>query len=154
MFELEKEVGAWSRSVHADGCGRAASLAELSDHLYCEIDRARAEGLSDEQAFAAAVKKLGQGRELAAEHAKNRSLLGSVCAWAARFERAGSSGAGGGLLVAHAFIWAALIVASSMFMSRSLPATTSGWLLCCVILPLWWASEQILRRALRSRQDG
>ncbi len=151
MFDLEQEVAAWSQTVHADRCRHAESVAELSDHLLCEIERARAQGLSDEQAFAAAVAKLGAGSELAAEHAKNRSLLGSACAVAARHERAESRGQGG-LLMAHAIIWAALILGTSLILSKTDAGAFRSLLLTVVLLPTcWWASEQVLRRALRNK---
>jgi hypothetical protein len=153
MFDLEKEVAAWSEAVHAGRCSQAASVAELSDHLYCEIDRARAGGLSDEQAFAAAVAKLGPAPELAAEHAKNRSLLQTGCAAAARYERSEPSGKRRGLLVAHAIIWAVLTIASALVWKSAAPAASGAfeWLLIGVFVPSWLASEQILRRALRAK---
>lgn len=154
MFDLEKEVAAWCEAVHADGCRNAASVAELRDHLYCEIDRARAEGLSNELAFAAAVTKLGPRPELTAEHAKNRSLLRTGCAMAARYERSGSSGEHRGLLIAHSILWASVMVATSMLMSKPTVSDASGWLLLGVLVPSWWGSEQILRRALRQKRKG
>jgi hypothetical protein len=153
MFDLEKEVAAWSESVHADRCRRAESVAELSDHLHCEIDRARASGMSDEAAFTAAVARLGAAPELAAEHAKNRNLLQAGCAAALRYERSVSPGQRG-LLLAHAILWAALILASSLVLSKSAAPATLGYLLIGVLVPSWWASEQILRRALRPKRAG
>ena len=105
MFDLEKEVAAWSAGVDAGRCRQAASVAELSDHLYCEIERAREDGLSDEQAFRAAVAKLGRADDLTTEHAKGRSVLGRLCAAAARYDDA--HGESRELLLAHAILWAA-----------------------------------------------
>jgi hypothetical protein len=145
MFDLEKEVETWSRAVHADRCRAGESIAELSDHLLCEIEHGRGEGLSAEQAFKAAVMKLGSAPQLAAESAKNRSLLQVACA-ATRDTDSGSSSARG-LLQAHAILWAAVMVASALL---SMPAPMGYiWLLIGVLIPGWWASEQILRRALR-----
>ena len=154
MFDLDKEVAAWSETVHAGRCRQAAGVAELSDHLYCEIDRARAEGLSDEQAFAAAVAKLGHGSELSAEHAKNRSLLGTACAAAAGYERLDSGRETALLLLAHALLWAVVILASSVALSKTAAPGASKWLVTSVLVPIWWASEQLLRRALRQKRTG
>ena len=149
MFDLEKEIAAWSEGVQADRCRQAQSVAEISDHLYCEIERGRAAGLSDQQAFAAAVAKLGPGPELSAEHAKNRSILATGCAAVARYERSESRGRHRSLLVAHAILWAAVILASSILLSKTAVPATFEFLLIVVLVPIWWASEQVLRRALR-----
>ncbi len=151
MFDLEREVAAWSEAVHAGPCRRAGSVAELADHLYCEIERARAEGLADEQAFAAAVAKLGNGPELAAEHAKNRSLLASGCALAARYDPPMGGRGSRGLLVAHGIVWAALTVSAALLLSKYGAREAFNWLLIVGLVPSWLASEQILRRALRPR---
>lgn len=150
MFDLEREVSAWSQAVHAGRCNPAASAAELSDHLYCEIDRARAGGMTEEQAFRAAVAALGSVPALAAEHAKNRSLLRTGCAVAARLGGSPPSGERRGILVAHALIWAALILGTSLLLSKSSTKDAFSLLLITILLPCWFASEQILRRALRS----
>ncbi|MCU1348966.1 MAG: hypothetical protein JWO56_1996, partial [Acidobacteria bacterium] len=86
MFDLDREVASWSAKVHAERCQPAAGVAELTDHLYCEIDRGRARGLSDEEAFRAAIARVGSAPELTTEHAKNRSALGTVCRVAARLD--------------------------------------------------------------------
>lgn len=153
MFDLEREVAAWSEAVHAESCGNAAHAAELSDHLHCEIERARAQGLSDEQAFKAAVAKLGAWPTLSAEEAKNRSLVGRGCALATRYQRSHAGGERRGLLVAHAMLWAALIAATAL-LSKGNALGVRAWLLTGVMVPTWWASEQLLRRALRPRPTG
>ncbi len=149
MFDLEREVTAWSETVHAGRCGSASTVAELKDHLYCEIERGRAHGLSDELAFAAAVAKLGASTTLASEHAKNRSILKTVCVAAARDERRYSNGRHRNLLMAHAILWAAVILATSIMMSKSKTPDSLSLLLIIILGPCWFASEQILRRALR-----
>ena len=164
MFDLEKEVAAWSAAVYADRCGNAGtagSIAELTDHLLCEIDQLKAARstpggslLSDEQAFKIAIANLGGKRGLAAEYAQNRSLLAAIWAKVVRYERAQSIGLTREhrrLLAAHAILWAVLMAASSLALSGSGSKEGATWLLTGVWIPLWWASEQVLRRALRSR---
>jgi hypothetical protein len=75
MFDLDKEINAWCRSVHSNGWRRASSNAELKDHLYCEVERLSEEGLSEQQAFLAATERLGNVEDLRSEHSKNRNLL-------------------------------------------------------------------------------
>lgn len=154
MFDLERETKAWARTVHADRCRGSASESELLDHLYCEIDLARTQGLDDEHAFVAAVAKLGSSGALRAEHAKNRSFLGMVCAFAARLEGRESSAGARSLLAAHGVVWATLMISLSLVLTRYLSRNTTCWVLLGILVPLWWASEQVLRRAIRSRSGG
>jgi len=74
MFDLDKEIDAWCRSVLSNGWKRASSNTELKDHLYCEVERLLEEGLSEKQAFLAATERIGNVEDLRIEHAKNRSL--------------------------------------------------------------------------------
>jgi hypothetical protein len=152
MFDLDREVAAWSAAVYAERCQPAAGVAELSDHLYCEIDRARAAGLSDEEAFRTAVARLGAASELTAENAKNRSALGTVCQIAAKLDGpASTSPQHRRLLLAHAVLWATLMIASSLVLKKTGASQASGLLLTVILIPLWQASDQLLRRALRKR---
>jgi len=152
MFDLEKEVAAWSAGVDAGRCRQAASAAELSDHLYCEIERAREDGLSDEQAFAAAVAKLGRVADLTSEHAKGRSVLGRVCAAAERYDNA--HGESRELLLAHGILWAAVMLGSSLMLVGWAAPKALAYLLIGVLVPGWWASQAVMLRALRRRRSG
>jgi hypothetical protein len=78
MFDLDKEIDAWCRSVHSNGWKRASSIAELKDHLSCEIERVSAEGVSEKQAFLAATERLGSVEELRLEYSKNRNLMSTL----------------------------------------------------------------------------
>jgi hypothetical protein len=154
MFDLDREVATWSAAVHAERCQSAAGkgVAELSDHLYCEIERGRAAGLSDEEAFRTAIARLGAASELTAENAKNRSALGTVCQVAAKLDGpASTSLEHRRLLLAHAVIWAALLIASSLVLKKTGASEASALLLTVIFIPLWQASDQLLRRALRKR---
>jgi hypothetical protein len=148
MFDLDREVASWSATLQGERCHDAARVAELTDHLYCEIDRARAEGRSDEEAFRTAVARLGSVTELTAEHAKNRS---AVCRVAAKIEPPLQYPGHRGPLIAHAFIWASLILASSVMFSKSEAPNLYGYLLTGVCVPLWWVSDRLPRSALRRR---
>lgn len=154
MFDLTREVAAWSEAVHAGRCHSAARVAELTDHLHCEIDRARAEGASDEQAFAAAVRKVGTARELNLEHEKNRSLFGRACSALARYDRADAIPGRRGPLLAHAILWASFMIATSFLLSKSATRDSISYLLIFGFVPVWWCSDQLLRQALRGGPKG
>lgn len=149
MFDLDREVNAWSSAVNAERCQASGGIAELTDHLYCEIELGRAAGLSDEEAFRQATAKLGAAPELAAEHVKNRSALGAACQVAAKLDDPRLTGRDRRLMIVHGLIWAVLIIATSLFLSK-VPDVSKAvqWLVLTTFIPLWWASERILRRAL------
>jgi hypothetical protein len=75
MFDLDKEIDAWCRSVRSNGWKRASRNAELKDHLYCEVERLLEEGLSEKQAFLAATERMGNVEDLRLEYSKNRNLV-------------------------------------------------------------------------------
>ena len=75
MFDLDKEIDAWCRSVRSNRWKQASSHAELKDHLHCEVERLSKEGVSEQQAFLAATERMGNVEDLRMENAKNRSLL-------------------------------------------------------------------------------
>lgn len=154
MIDLDREVTAWSNAAAAAGCAGAERAAELRDHLYSEIEAARSRGLSDEQAFAAAVAKLGTPAQLAAEHAKNRTALGVVCSAVSRDERLAGRGVPRAVLRAHALTWAAVMVSLSFLMVRVGVRKDTAWVLSSVLIPLWYASELLVRRWLRHRPDA
>jgi hypothetical protein len=154
VFDLDREANAWIESVHSGRCRNAASAAELRDHLDCEIDRARAGGLSDEQAFAAAVARLGPADTLATELGKDRSLLAAGCAVAARLEGRDASDRFKGPLLAHALLWAGVVVATALLSPRSEGTKPIEFLILGILVPCWLASEQILRSVLRRSRAG
>ena len=149
MINLEKDVRQWSEAALAGRCADGAAAAELADHLWCEIERARSRGASDEEAFARATSALGSRRELAAEFARNRSFAGRGCAIAARLDD--SKPGERKYLIAHAILWATMIVAGAVIAKTSGAGTSSNfqWMLLVILIPGWIASERILRKALR-----
>ncbi|MEZ4726918.1 MAG: permease prefix domain 1-containing protein [Caldilineaceae bacterium] len=84
-FELDKEVQIWCRAVHRFGWNRQARIAELADHLYCEIEQLQAAGLSAEVAFRTATEQLGDVAQLQSEHIKNATLLSLLYTQAEQF---------------------------------------------------------------------
>lgn len=79
MFHLDHAIDLWCDTVLVSHCGSQAKIDEIKDHLYCVIERLSEEGLSEEQAFNAATRQLGEADDLIAEYAKNKALLAKVC---------------------------------------------------------------------------
>jgi hypothetical protein len=149
MVDLEKEVRQWSEAALAGRCADGAAAAELADHLWCEIERARSRGASDEQAFASATSSLGSRRELAAEFARNRTFAGRGCAIAAKLDD--SKPGERKYLIAHAILWATVMLAAAVLMKAGGASSSSAfqWTILLVLIPGWIGSERILRRAMR-----
>ena len=67
MFNLPDEIQRYCQSVYPVGAQRDEAIAELSDHLHCEVERWMGEGLSEEAAFQRAIDQVGAAEELAVE---------------------------------------------------------------------------------------
>lgn len=78
MFDLDKEIRVWCRSIHSPGWNRSSSTDELEDHLNCEVGRFVEEGLSDREAFIAATGLLGKVEDLRQEHSKNTGRMSII----------------------------------------------------------------------------
>ena len=79
MFNVETAVDEWCQGI-GNSQGESSELKEeLKDHLYCEIEALLEEGLSDQQAFSLATKKLGQPDALLDEYSKNRNIFSKMC---------------------------------------------------------------------------
>ena len=70
MFELNKEIKKWKSSLSSsDTCSRA-DIDELESHLLDSMDILRAKGLSQEEAFFVAIRRLGSTNALSCEFGK------------------------------------------------------------------------------------
>ena len=70
MFKLEQAISKWRQQMLAAGIKAPALLDELESHLREEIERQVRTGLSVQEAFEAAVERLGPAQSLKAEFAK------------------------------------------------------------------------------------
>ena len=120
MFDLDVELKAWSRRVLPAGCGQEDERrAELEDHVSCEIEVLKRGGMGVEQAFHAAIDRMGDQTRLAKEFAKNRSLQSTLCLIEGGNAMTDSkkpllrSAKLGGLIIVQALIWAAVMMAVS-----------------------------------------
>lgn len=131
MFDLEREVDRWTDKAFAGSCrGKAASLAELRDHLHSDVERLMGEGRSSEDAFRMATARLGETAGGLAAPEGNSKL---------RQAR-----------LANAMIWAALILGTALVLAKRSDQDVLNFLLIGVLLPLWFAADQLLARLLRA----
>jgi hypothetical protein len=88
MFDLENDIEAWCQAVYKHHFCPQEQVAELKDHLYCEIEALLDEGLTEEEAFAEATDRLGSVVRLNQEAAKNQnSFLLSMAKTESKIER-------------------------------------------------------------------
>ncbi len=74
MFDLEKEIKNWKRSLLKQDVLEDGLLAEIESHLRDAYDEGRSAGLDDAAAFRAAVEQVGSAERIASEQRKNREL--------------------------------------------------------------------------------
>lgn len=145
MFDLDKEVAAWS-STMAQRCGREADIAELEDHLRSAFEHLSAEGVPPERAFELAVSRMGSVADIDAEYEKNRSLFSKLHSKVVSWDRSLTKGSRSGQEIGLALIFASLIIAVAVLLSSTdLDGTTAASYLLLVSLPLWWASRALIR---------
>ncbi|MFT5194759.1 MAG: hypothetical protein ACI9EW_002180 [Cellvibrionaceae bacterium] len=86
MFNLDKEINAWCRSVHPFGLRHKARISELKDHLYSAVEQHQKEGMSEKEAFFHAIGRMGEASDLAEEHSKNSSIFSTIINRMIQFE--------------------------------------------------------------------
>jgi hypothetical protein len=74
MFNLEQAITEWRRQMLAAGIKTPVPLDELESHLREDTERGIRAELSAQQAFEAAVRRIGQAKALQAEFAKTEEL--------------------------------------------------------------------------------
>src|SRR5262245_25364424 len=86
MRDLEEKIADWRRQMNAGGIKTPALLDELESHLRDDVERQVRSGSSTQQAFEAAVRRIGQASELKMEFARAGrtraalpKLMGVVC---------------------------------------------------------------------------
>ena len=70
MFDMERSIGEWRAQMLKAGLKSPVPLDELEGHLREEFEQQTKPGLNDEEAFQAAVRKIGLGRALQSEFNK------------------------------------------------------------------------------------
>ena len=72
MFALNASVRAWTDDLRSQGAFRAEDVVELETHLREEIDGLVKVGLSEEEAFLVAERRVGMPGMLAREFARKK----------------------------------------------------------------------------------
>ena len=84
MFDLDQSLAGWRKQMLAAGIKTPVPLEELEIHLREDIAQQMQSGLSAQQAFGIAVKKIGQALELKREFKKTSAPI-TWGAFTARF---------------------------------------------------------------------
>lgn len=147
MHDLNEAIDAWCRRVHPKGRRAEERVAELADHLHCEIEALLAGGFGPAEAFQLATERLGAPTELEAEAAKNRPLhrrlLGAVCALDDRIaERLTPRQASIGVLVVSLAAAGVMLALPLLFGERFAGTETMN-----AVLAIWFVPYSLLSAA-------
>jgi len=74
MFNLEQSIAEWRRQMVEAGIKTPVPLEELESHLRDEIERKAESGLSEAEAFPAAVHKIGAAQGIQSEFRKVEAI--------------------------------------------------------------------------------
>ena len=72
-FHLDKALRAWKKTLYKSESLEDGHVEELTEHVVEEYERLKASGLSESDAFAAAVSALGKTSEIDSEYRKTRA---------------------------------------------------------------------------------
>jgi hypothetical protein len=117
---LEQQIETWRAHLRRSGAITASDAAELEDHLREQIASLNADGLSDDEAFLVAVKRMGAvdalTREFATEHSERlwKQLVLSGDGWEAGADPSAAYGT--------RKMWVALALAVAAAVAIKIPA--------------------------------
>ncbi|MFS8637875.1 MAG: permease prefix domain 1-containing protein [Gemmatimonadota bacterium] len=115
---LESQIDAWRRHLRRSRAFTGRDVEELEDHLREQIASLQADGLSEDEAFLVAVKRLGSVDALTREFAREHSeRLWKQLVLAGDSERGGEVGGEGSRRM-----WVALALAVAAAVAIKLPA--------------------------------
>ena len=75
MYDLNKEIAGWKSSVSRQRACSRDELNELESHLREEIDVLIGQGVTESEAFAEAVARMGAAEKISDEFAKDGRLM-------------------------------------------------------------------------------
>lgn len=84
MFNLEQSIAEWRKQVATAGIDLPELLDELENHLREDIDQGIRAGARLQQAFEAAVRRMGYAASLKTEYAKTKNGFGLLMGGRAR----------------------------------------------------------------------
>lgn len=140
MFELNKAVDNWCNKVVAHNIWDANRIDELKDHVYCIIEEDMKAGASEQQAFEKATSAMGYPETQSSQQdASGRvRLVQGICRVLTKIE--GHPSSDSPLIIAHAVIWACVMLAMAIVVKDSdvndkvLMILTMGWFASFVAL--------------------
>ena len=102
MFQLKTEIDKWCKTAGARLS--TETVTELRDHLTSDIETLQAQGLSEQEAFSAATKRIGSPEALTAEFSRN---CGAVLSDRRESMSPKKMSA---IMIAQSLIWAVLMI--------------------------------------------
>lgn len=81
MFNIDLAVHQWCVRVLESHSIKSNKIDELKDHLYCTIESAQKEGMSDQEAFQQAINSMGKSEDLQQMYKDNLTFLDKLCAF-------------------------------------------------------------------------
>src|ERR1017187_7706666 len=99
MFDLEQAITDWRKKMLAAGIKTPVPLDELESHLRDDTEQQVLSGVDLQQAFNAAVQRIGQASALESEFKKTCGVRCKINSWGQRFWRQLVWQGGGGLVV-------------------------------------------------------
>lgn len=144
MFQLDHEIKSWCASVVLSRYGNRTRMAELEDHLYCEINALAEQGIAEQEAFLIATKKMGNSDDLSTEYAKNHGLL--LTLFGNKKGELETDKKPAIKPIIHALIFAALMIISALLMSGSEYKDT----VTNSLILIWWISFSITHRTMKT----
>lgn len=152
MFDLNREIDQWCRSVLDAGCSRRQDLDELIDHLHCMVEERTAAGISEQAAFVDAIKQMGDSELITAGYAGNRNLLQKMAAYDRNLQQRISQRFSARQLTVFMIAYSLLCAAAMIFLPERLTTldadTVFNWILVIWFIPfVTVASLPEVRRA-------
>ncbi|HUU04671.1 MAG TPA: ABC transporter permease [Patescibacteria group bacterium] len=146
MFDLKEAINDWKRSLRKLESFEDGAIAELESHLLDEFDKQRQNGLAEEEAFSAAIKKIGRPEDVGGEYFKEsrRSLLASPSWQKSRFSPA--------LLLNYLKVAWRRIVRQRGYSFINIFGLALG-LACCLLITLLVLDELSFDRFHRNKAD-
>lgn len=141
MFNIDLAVHQWCVRVLESHSIKSNKIDELKDHLYCTIEAAQKEGMSDQEAFQQAIISMGKSEDLQQVYKDNLTFLDKLCAF--EYGKVGefSTDADGEklmniykkIVLSQSILWAAAIVAFAI-VTRGMEEKPESMLLILVSL--------------------
>lgn len=149
MFNLNKAVDDWCKKVVTHNIWDADKIDELKDHVFCIIEEDIKSGASEKETFEKATRSMGYPEiQLQQQDSSERArLVQGICRVMTKIE--GHPAADSPLIIAHAIVWACVMLATSIVVKDS--EANNNMLL--ILIMGWFASFVALDGTKRSAKQ-